>query len=86
MVKDQIIEKKKRELKRLKKFREHIPIMQVNVGLSDEYINEVLSKVDLKILNCEIIIRENKQKMLCNHKVESSVGSNKPEMLNSNYF
>jgi hypothetical protein len=75
MIKDQIIEKKMQELKRLKKFREHIPILKVNVGLPDEYVNEVLSKVDLKILNCEIAINENRQKMVCNHKIESSVGT-----------
>lgn len=63
------------ELKRLKKFREHIPILKVNVGLPDEYIDEVLSKVDLKISNCENIIDRNRQKMLCNQNVESNVGT-----------
>lgn len=58
MLAEQIIEKQKQEIKQLNRFRAHIPVLKVNVGLSDETINELQFKINTRISQCEISIRE----------------------------
>ena len=57
MTREQMIEKQKLELKRLNRFRAHIPVMKVTVGLPDELVDEMISKINSQIFRCEIIIR-----------------------------
>ena len=64
MIREQMIEKQKQEIVRLKKSRAHIPVMKVIVGLSDELINEMLHKIDLQISRCEMMINQNQPKEL----------------------
>lgn len=68
MIQEQIIENKHRELRQLNRFREHISVLKINVGLPDEFINEMLSKINLKINRCEIIIRENEEIIMFNYQ------------------
>ena len=77
MINNQIIIKKKRELEQCNKFRENIPLMKANFNLSDEWVNEILTRIDLKISECKIIIQENTQKSLNNQKLESNTSSQK---------
>lgn len=58
MLAEQIIEKQKQEIKQLNRFRAHIPVLKVNVGLSDDTINELQIKINTRISQCEISIRE----------------------------
>lgn len=52
----------KQEIKQLNRLRTHIPVLKLNVGLSDETINELLLKIEIRISQCKICIRENTQK------------------------
>jgi len=58
MVAEKIVEKYTLEIKRLKRFRAHIPVLKLCVGLPDETINKMLHNTDNRIAECEICIRE----------------------------
>jgi hypothetical protein len=49
----------KQEIKQLSRLRTYIPVLKLNVGLSDETINELLLKIEIRISQCKICIREN---------------------------
>jgi hypothetical protein len=57
MMIEELIEKHKKEIKQLNKFRAHIEVLKVNVGLSAETINELKLKINTRISQCEIAIR-----------------------------
>lgn len=54
----------KQEIKQLNRFRAHIQILKDNVGLSDEIGDELQLKINTRISQCKIGIRENEQRAL----------------------
>jgi len=58
MIVEELVEQHKKEIKQLNRFRSHIPVLKLNVGLSDDTINELLLKINIRISQCEISIRE----------------------------
>jgi len=62
MVVEKIVEKYTLEIKRLNRFRAHIPVLKLCVGLSDEMINNMLHNTDNRIAECENGIREQMQR------------------------
>ena len=58
---EQVIGNLKQEIKQLNRFRAQISVLKVNVGLSDETINELQLKITARISQCEISIREQEQ-------------------------
>lgn len=60
---EQLIEKRKKEIKELNKFRSHMQVLKENVGLTDETINEMQFKISCRISQCEINIRDYKKEV-----------------------
>jgi hypothetical protein len=53
MIEDQYIARKRKEIKQLNRFRAHIPVLKVTMGLPYERIKEIEDIVNNKILICE---------------------------------
>ena len=62
MIVEKFVEKYKKEIKQLNRFRSHIPVLKLNVGLSDDTISELQLKINARISQCEISIREYQNK------------------------
>lgn len=58
MLIEQIIDKQKQEIKQLNRFQDHLSVLKLNVGLTDEDINEIRVKIRTRISQCEIAITE----------------------------
>jgi len=54
---EKIIENKQKEIKDLNRFRGYVQVLKENVGLSDETIKELYIKINCRVTQCEIIIR-----------------------------
>jgi len=55
---EQLIETRKQEIKELNKFRSYIQMLDENAELSNETISEFKFKINIRISQCEICIRE----------------------------
>lgn len=53
-----MVEKVTLELKRLKRLKEHVPVLKITTGLSDSPVNEMENRINQRIRYCERIIRE----------------------------
>jgi hypothetical protein len=60
---EQLINYQKNDLKKLERFRAHVPVMKVNARLSDEKTNELQERVNYAISCCEFRIKEYEQKL-----------------------
>jgi len=58
---DQLIEKRKKEIRELNKFRTYMQVLKENVGLTDETIHEMLLKISCRISQCESNVRDYKK-------------------------
>lgn len=58
MLAQKIIEKQRREIRQLIRFRSHLPVLKANAGLPEEVIAEYQRKINNRISQCEIDIRE----------------------------
>ena len=58
---EQLIEKRKQEIKELSKFRSYMQVLKENVGVTDETMNEMQLKISCRISQCEINIRAYQQ-------------------------
>ena len=61
---EQLINYQKNDLRKLERLSAHVPVMKLNVRLSDEKTNELQERVNYAISCCEFRIKEYEQELL----------------------